>query len=372
MHQVSVLPDGLFFDVGYNCVSPAARPQHQGDIYGELSSSSSLPDSSASQLIASLDLARKGEYRCGYCQQTKLSTSGHACGRAVRIRCECGGLQQDGNQRLHNKWTLVTLADTGQFRKVRKHGAVLPQKLALAVGPTDAMFSIDSAAIVGTAWTVSNDFPKARAAGHAIGDSSYPVKKARTEQAPYTAGQNRPEAGLASSEAYDKSRHDEMESYFGKPLDQFIADIEAENSSAAGFSTGNSVDSTLSWTWTYWPASGEADSRAFENERKPKFLKPENDCASGFGTGNASGRSRVLIGIDDSDEKSVLDAQVQKVAMGLVSPLWQHVILVVLSMILVSSMVQDLMRASSSQWIACWIQCADYILLVHNRGIMIE
>ena len=29
MHQVSVLPDGLFFDVGYDCVSPAARPQHQ-------------------------------------------------------------------------------------------------------------------------------------------------------------------------------------------------------------------------------------------------------------------------------------------------------------------------------------------------------
>ena len=233
------------------------------------------------------------------------------------------------------------------------------------------MFSIDSAAIVGTAWTVSNDFPKARAAGHAIGDSSYPVKKARTEQAPYTAGQNRPEAGLASSEAYDKSRHDEMESYFGKPLDQFMADIEAENSSAAGFSTGNSVDSTLSWTWTYWPASGEADSQAFEDERKPKFLKPENDCASGFGTGNASGRNRVLIGIDDSDEKSVSDAQVQKVALGLVSPLWQHVILVVLSMILVSSMAEHMISlgVSINHWYANWIQFIDYILLVYNRGI---
>ena len=48
-----------------------------------------------------------------------------------------------------------------------------------------------------------------------------------------TTDQNRPEAGLASSEAYDKSMHDEMESYFRKPLDQFITDLEAETSLAA-------------------------------------------------------------------------------------------------------------------------------------------
>ena len=239
----------------------------------------------------------------------------------------------------------------------------MPQELALTARPTDAMSSIDSAAVVGTAGTVSNDFPKARAAGQAIGDGSHPAKKARTYTAPYTAGQSRPEAGLASSEAYDKSMHDEMESYFGKPLDQFIADMEAENSSTAGFSTGNSAVSTL-----FWHASGKADSRAFENDRNAQFLTPENDCAAGFGTGNASGRSRVLIGIDDSDEKSVSDAQVQNAALDLVSPLWQHVILVVLSMILVSSMAQEFMRASSNQWLTCWIQCADYILLVYNRG----
>ena len=136
------------------------------------------------------------------------------------------------------RWTLVTLANTGQFRKVRTHAAAVLQDLAVAVGPTDAMFSIDSAAIVGTAGAVSNNFPKARAAGHAIDDGSHPAKKARTihskpEQAcymaPYTAGQNRPEAGLASSEAYDKSMDDEMDNYFGKPLDQFIADVRARN-----------------------------------------------------------------------------------------------------------------------------------------------
>ena len=100
-------------------------------------------------------------------------------------------------------------------------------------------------------------------------------------------------------------------------------------------------------------------------------LGAENDCASGFGTGNASGSSRVRIGIDDSDEKSVSDAQVQKVALGLVSPLWQHVILVVLSMILVSSMAEHMISlgVSINHWYANWIQFTDYILLVYNRGI---
>ena len=184
--------------------------------------------------------------------------------------------------------------------------------------PRDAVVSVDPPALVEAAEQVNTDLT----IGRGVGNAQSSAKRARTVNCSGTAP--------TSIDSYDKSLHDEMERYFAVPLDQFALDQLTAD------------------------------------------LGAENDCASGFGTGNASGRSRVLIGIDDSDEKSVLDAQVQKVAMGLVSPLWQHVILVVLSMILVSSMAQDLMRASSSQWIACWIQCADYILLVHNRGIMIE
>ena len=46
----------------------------------------------------------RGVYRCGYCQQTVLSTSGYSCGRTPRIRCDCGGIQQDGKKRLHSKY----------------------------------------------------------------------------------------------------------------------------------------------------------------------------------------------------------------------------------------------------------------------------
>merc|ERR1712086_875542 len=58
-------------------------------------------------VVAPLDAIIKGEYRCGYCQQTVLSTSGHSCGRTPHIRCDCGGIKQDGKRRLHSKWTTV-------------------------------------------------------------------------------------------------------------------------------------------------------------------------------------------------------------------------------------------------------------------------
>ena len=217
------------------------------------------------------------------------------------------------------RWTLVTLANTGQFRKVRTTG------------------------------TVSNDFPKARAAGHAIGDGSHPAKKARTihsrpvaaagggggavsvdalvlgggaavitdggegdpEQAccmvPCTASQNRPEEDLqlASSEAYDKSMHDEMESYFRKPLDQFIADLEAETSSAAGFSTGNSAGSTI----------GDTELWSF----------------------------------DEADEKSILITHFgQQTAVGFVYRWWQHVALVVMTVLGLQAVFEPIYNHASS------------------------
>ena len=41
-------------------------------------------------------------YRCGYCGRTKESISG-VRNKRTRIRCECGGPQQDGQTRIHSK-----------------------------------------------------------------------------------------------------------------------------------------------------------------------------------------------------------------------------------------------------------------------------
>ena len=41
-------------------------------------------------------------YRCGYCKIIKESSSGVRNKRA-RIRCECGGPQQDGQNRMHSR-----------------------------------------------------------------------------------------------------------------------------------------------------------------------------------------------------------------------------------------------------------------------------
>ena len=120
-----------------------------------------------------------------------------------------------------------------------------------------------------------------------------------------TTDQNRPEAGLASSEAYDKSMHDEMESYFRKPLDQFIADLEAETSSAAGFSTGNSTGSTI----------GDTELWSF----------------------------------DEADEKSILITHFgQQTALGFVSRWWQHVALVVMTVLGLQAVFEPIYNHASS------------------------
>ena len=42
------------------------------------------------------------KYRCGYCGRNKESSSG-AHNKRTRIRCECGGPNQDGKARMHSK-----------------------------------------------------------------------------------------------------------------------------------------------------------------------------------------------------------------------------------------------------------------------------
>ena len=47
-------------------------------------------------------VAKLRKYRCGHCGQVKESCSGYTNSR-TRIRCECGGAQQDGQSRMHSK-----------------------------------------------------------------------------------------------------------------------------------------------------------------------------------------------------------------------------------------------------------------------------
>ena len=79
-------------------------------VQGEVASVSSSQHTA--DVFSSLNFAVKAEYRCGYCDRVALSVSGDACGRAPRIRCECGGLSQDGKRRLHSKYAtpLVVLS----------------------------------------------------------------------------------------------------------------------------------------------------------------------------------------------------------------------------------------------------------------------
>ena len=49
------------------------------------------------------------QYVCGYCSRVKKSTSKSSDCR-VRIRCECGGQQQDNRLRMHATWTLAPTA----------------------------------------------------------------------------------------------------------------------------------------------------------------------------------------------------------------------------------------------------------------------
>ena len=46
---------------------------------------------------------RSSYYTCKYCAGIKRTTSGCSKGSATRIRCECGGLSQDGQIRMHSK-----------------------------------------------------------------------------------------------------------------------------------------------------------------------------------------------------------------------------------------------------------------------------
>ena len=205
--------------------------------------------------------------------------------------------------------------------------------------PRDAVVSVDPPALVEAAEQVNTDLT----IGRGLGNAQSSAKRARTVNCSGTAptsidsydkhdemeryfavpldqfaldqltadlgadttDQNRPEAGLASSEAYDKSMHDEMESYFRKPLDQFIADLEAETSSAAGFSTGNSTGSTI----------GDTELWSF----------------------------------DEADEKSILITHFgQQTALGFVSRWWQHVALVVMTVLGLQAVFEPIYNHASS------------------------
>jgi hypothetical protein len=47
-------------------------------------------------------------FSCRYCKRKKWSNSCNAQDGRVRIRCECGGKNNDGKPRQHAKWDLVT------------------------------------------------------------------------------------------------------------------------------------------------------------------------------------------------------------------------------------------------------------------------
>eukprot|EP00656_Telonema_subtile_P046847 TRINITY_DN5344_c0_g1_i1.p1 TRINITY_DN5344_c0_g1~~TRINITY_DN5344_c0_g1_i1.p1 ORF type:complete len:324 (+),score=26.36 TRINITY_DN5344_c0_g1_i1:377-1348(+) len=53
---------------------------------------------------ATCGLGRPQRYVCDYCGHCKMSSSSSSDG-AVRIRCPCGGMQGDGINRMHAKWT---------------------------------------------------------------------------------------------------------------------------------------------------------------------------------------------------------------------------------------------------------------------------
>ena len=185
--------------------------------------------------------------------------------------------------------------------------------------PRDAVVSVDPPAFVEAAEQVNTDLT----IGLGVGNAQSSAKRARTVNCSGTA--------LTSIDSYDKSLHDEMERYFAVPLDQFAldqltADLGAENSSAAGFSTGNVLDE--------WTAELEAQ---------------ENSSASGFSTGNAVGRS-----IEDTqlwsadDEKALMITPIGQQAAGSVSSLWQHLSLAVFAVLGFSSLFEHTSALNSS------------------------
>eukprot|EP00658_Telonema_sp_P-2_P042585 TRINITY_DN3059_c0_g1_i12.p1 TRINITY_DN3059_c0_g1~~TRINITY_DN3059_c0_g1_i12.p1 ORF type:complete len:879 (-),score=153.19 TRINITY_DN3059_c0_g1_i12:520-3156(-) len=70
---------------------------------------------------ATCGLGRPQRYRCDYCGHIKVSSSAPSDG-AVRIRCPCGGMQGDGVNRMHAKWTL---AELNQLEGDRGDGSVV-------------------------------------------------------------------------------------------------------------------------------------------------------------------------------------------------------------------------------------------------------
>jgi len=131
--------------------------------------------------LTPLEPAVKGEYRCGYCQQIVLSTSGHSCGRTPRIRCDCGGIQQDGKKRLHSKWTIVRLRFAGSNEFAERQQRVSARQYCLAAVVSEAVclaaVNIDAPVRVEAAEQVNNICASGRAPDHSIDDGIQPLAK---------------------------------------------------------------------------------------------------------------------------------------------------------------------------------------------------
>jgi len=76
------------------------RPEHSKQIEGTVKAELEA------QLFFSPDLVCLMKYSCGYCGKIKVSASALISGR-VRIRCECGGKNQDNVSRMHAMWNAV-------------------------------------------------------------------------------------------------------------------------------------------------------------------------------------------------------------------------------------------------------------------------
>ena len=89
---------------------PAAYPQTSGNFstpaHGMLAIRQSVTGpielNPAAWATNRFDSADVKNYRCSYCGQHKESSSG-VRNKRTRIRCECGGPQQDGKTRMHSR-----------------------------------------------------------------------------------------------------------------------------------------------------------------------------------------------------------------------------------------------------------------------------
>merc|ERR1712086_42467 len=259
------------------------------------------------ELASSLNLTRALQYKCGYCGVIKTSTSGISNTR-TRIRCNCGGGQQDGQLRLHGKWFPVdqmrqqvqlSFKDFRKKRKDQQPSSKHPEpKMPLAPHSNDGLVPSQTgtdATPAAPAFSAQRFWPKEESFGHQM--AMMPEQPAQAQPLP---AQDRSEPIWTSSE---NSASLSISTRNADSLDESPQPVKRmktnTHSSAPSFHLCN-VPKTLLRSDTVEqeiPATLDLDLLA--------TVCHAESSAAAFGTGNANGRNperlEVLTGKPEPD-----------------------------------------------------------------------